>query len=472
MKYIFIACAILFSLPISAQNWVDIGNFNHPVKSFYNDSVTGEFILAGNFSKVNSDTIMGVARWDGNIIASYGCGLGWDCSTPFNTGGTWAYIASVVRYNSVLYATGWFTVAEAETINSLAYWDGISWKRVGSGLKYEGGSIASANGLKVIDNELYVFGGPFDSVAGVAANSLAKYNGTSWSTVNNFPHITIGNTDYIYDIIKYNNELYVAGNFLSNSYPSDSIKNIIRWDGSQWKSVGGGMHGGMDEISTMVIYNNELYVGGTFVKAHGNIGNYIQKWNGTEWSDVGGGVLGAGGGNGQINKLIVNNGKLYAVGVFQTAGGVTAQYIAYWDGINWCGLGSAFNNIITAVGFYKDTLYVGGGFTTIDGVSINRVAKWIGGNYVDTCGNLTGITEVIKGENSLSVYPNPTNGNITLSAPIKSVIEILNIEGRILKTYIITELNTQIDVADFASGVYFVKAKIENGIVVKKFIKL
>jgi uncharacterized repeat protein (TIGR01451 family) len=72
---------------------------------------------------------------------------------------------------------------------------------------------------------------------------------------------------------------------------------------------------------------------------------------------------------------------------------------------------------------------------------------------------------------SLNIYPNPASNNITISTPITSTIEILNIHGQILKTITTTELNTHIDVSHFASGVYIVKAKMENVVMIKKFIK-
>ena len=470
MKNSLIALAILFSLPISAQNWAGIGNFNLPVRSFYNDTLTGELIITGNFSQINSDTIMGLARWDGSHISTYGCGLGWDCTTPFNTGGAYAHVAPSVRFNGTLFATGGFIKAGTETLNGLAFWNGTKWIGMGSGLKYEGGSAAGANGLKVIGNELYIYGGPFDSVAGVAANSLAKFNGVNWVSLN-FPHISNGGTDQIFDIEQYKNELYVAGNFVSLAYPNDTIQNIIRFDGTNWKSVGGGIHGGYG-ISTLIVYNNELYVAGLFTKANGNAGDYIQKWDGTSWSDVGGGM---GGSNGQIDNLTVHNGKLYAVGVFQSAGGVPAQYIAYWDGTDWCGLGSTFNNTIGAVCFYKDTLYIGGGFITIDGDTIHRVAKWIGGNYVDTCGNATGITEMMVKNNNVVIYPNPTNGNsINISFPfVKSGdYEVLDVIGAVVaKGKINNADKMEIDISTIANGCYIVKVQGKDKFYVGRFVK-
>jgi uncharacterized repeat protein (TIGR01451 family) len=72
---------------------------------------------------------------------------------------------------------------------------------------------------------------------------------------------------------------------------------------------------------------------------------------------------------------------------------------------------------------------------------------------------------------TLNIYPNPASSNITISTPIKSTIEILNIQGQTLKTITTTELNTQFNISNFASGVYIVKAKTEDGVAVRRFIK-
>jgi hypothetical protein len=73
--------------------------------------------------------------------------------------------------------------------------------------------------------------------------------------------------------------------------------------------------------------------------------------------------------------------------------------------------------------------------------------------------------------NLLIVFPNPTADNLTIETPDKSTIEILNIQGQIIKTINTADKQTSIDVADLSSGVYIIKAKTERGVAVKKFIK-
>ncbi|MFH0981547.1 MAG: hypothetical protein V2A79_08415 [Planctomycetota bacterium] len=121
-----------------------------------------------------------------------------------------------------------------------------------------------------------------------------------------------------------------------------------------------------------------LYAGGLFTTAGGVPANYIAKWDGTQWSAVGGGM------NNEVDALTVfddgTGPALYAGGNFTTAGGVTANYIAKWNGVQWSALGSGMNSGVRALTVFDDgtgpALYAGGYFTTAGGVPANFIAKW------------------------------------------------------------------------------------------------
>ena len=60
------------------------------------------------------------------------------------------------------------------------------------------------------------------------------------------------------------------------------------------------------------VYNGELYAGGNLTTAGGVSANYIAKWNGTSWQPVGGGM----GSYGYVYALCVYSSELYAGGYF------------------------------------------------------------------------------------------------------------------------------------------------------------
>lgn len=97
--------------------------------------------------------------------------------------------------------------------------------------------------------------------------------------------------------------------------------------------------------------------------------------------------------------------------------------------------------------------------------SISNIASSVG----------SGIDEM-NTDNDFQIIPNPANNDLTIISSLKSEIEILNIEGQILKKENSKNNTTTFDISDLASGMYFVKVipiaiGTEKGIAVKKFIK-
>ena len=310
---------------------------------------------------------------------------------------------------------------------------------------------------------------------GGVAHGFAKWDGISWSSIGNLPRNgpTISSINGIGCTIMYHGELYIGGE-LWDSTGADM--NIERWNGTQWNPVGGGFHGGADNPTSFAIYHDELYVGGTFTIADGNVGNYIQKWDGTSWSQVGSGM------NGQIEQLFVFHNELYAIGLFSVAGGIPADRIAKWDGTNWCGFGDTFSNGINAICSYKDSLIIGGAFLTINSDTVNRIAKWIGGNYTAAC-TTVGINEIATKNEEIELYPNPTSSTFTITSTDKiEAVIIHNVLGEVIwqnNYHNVTTAN--IDFTGNISspsvrsggvaGIYFVEIKTEKVVVRKKIVK-
>jgi hypothetical protein len=67
--------------------------------------------------------------------------------------------------------------------------------------------------------------------------------------------------------------------------------------------------------------------------------------------------------------------NLYAGGSFTTAGGLTANYIAKWDGSSWTALGSGMDNVVAALAVSGSDLYAGGYFGTAGGKVSPYIAR-------------------------------------------------------------------------------------------------
>ena len=113
---------------------------------------------------------------------------------------------------------------------------------------------------------------------------------------------------------------------------------------------------------------------GQFTKVGNTPAACVAKWDGTNWSGLSTGLAGGDSGGPIAYALAFTKGNLYVGGDFATAGGVSANGIAKWDGTNWSSLGSGISGVIYQTGggpyvysllIAGNTLYAGGQFTNV-----------------------------------------------------------------------------------------------------------
>jgi hypothetical protein len=124
------------------------------------------------------------------------------------------------------------------------------------------------------------------------------------------------------------------------------------------------MNGSVYALTTLP--NGDLVAGGYFTIAGGVSASHIARWNGTSWSALGSGMLsGPFGPSPSVHALaVLPNGDLVAGGEFTMAGGVSANYIASWNGTNWSALGSGMSGNVRALAVLPDGDLVAGGWNT------------------------------------------------------------------------------------------------------------
>jgi hypothetical protein len=335
-------------------------------------AVSGTNLYAGGrFTTAGGVPANYIAKWDGSAWSAMGSGMN-----------NWVYALAVSGTN--LYAGGYFTTAGGVPVNYIAKWDGSAWSALGSGMTLYYGQV---NALAVSETNLYA-GGSFYTAGGVPANYVAKWNGSAWSALG----AGIGPSGSAVTALAVSGtNLYAGGMFgIAGGVPA---YNIAKWDGSSWWALGSGMD---VWVGALAVSGTDLYAGGRFTTAGGVPANYIAKWDGSAWAALGSGS-GIGGSGPSVYALAVSGIDLYAAGGwFTTAGGVTVNYIAKWDGSAWSALGSGIGGgnyyypAVNALAVSQTDLFAGGTFTTAGGFFINYIARWDGGAWSSVGGGIGG----------------------------------------------------------------------------------
>lgn len=237
------------------------------------------------------------------------------------------------------------------------------------------------------EGDVYV-GGEFENWAGNAdCDKIAMWDASTSSWVAIGSGCQGANCD-VKALAYYGQYLFVGGSFtgVSNAggAPVANTAYLAYWDavGSAWHSLGV-----LDSTVWSIVGSVEqakLWVGGSFLTIGALTVNRIAEYNGntTTWSAMANGAS-VGMNNPVLALTLDTQGRLYAGGSFTTAGGVTTNYIAKWNGTSWSGLGSGMNSNVLSLALGPDgTLYAGGNFTSAGGVSVYTIARWSNGAWL------------------------------------------------------------------------------------------
>ncbi|UTW66429.1 T9SS type A sorting domain-containing protein [bacterium SCSIO 12643] len=308
---------------------------------------------------------------------------------------------------------------------------------------------------------------------------LVEWDGdTTFTEFQNITDVTYTG-DGIFAMTSYQGNLYVGG---TGSYVSGSLMNgMMMWNGQNWSDCDSGITdvSNLGGINDMIEYKGDLYIGGMFYQTNHSKENMIARWDGQNWKTVGGGFgWGLAPGSETIRVMEVHNGYLYVAGRFETPGGIPASSVARWDGHEWCGCGSSFNGVISGMTHYRDTLYVSGNFNVIDGDSIVKIARFIGDDFADTCGSISvGIKTLEAEKKQLVGYPNPVRESIYLMLPElqnqEVEIQVYNQVGQLMfqRSQYVANQKLQLDLSQLSQGMYFGELITKNKNYVFSFVK-
>ena len=413
---------------------------------------SGDVYIGGFFSQAGGVSASNVAKWNGTGWSALGTGVvGQNVSS--------GVLALAVTGNGDVYAGGVFTSAGGVAANSVARWNGTAWSALGTGATFANGVPGAVSALAVARNGEVYIAGSFEQAGGVSANQVAKWNGSTWSALST--GIPLGNyTRVMAMTVAGNGDVYVGGAFTQAGGVVAS--NIAKWNGTSWSALGTGVGPGSGSAAPVaalaVAGNGDVYAGGSFTQAGGVAANYVAKWNGSAWSALGTGVnAGQNGSSWTVLALAVaSNGDVFAGGDFTQAGGAPASRVAKWNGSAWSPLGTGLNGwaFVLATG-PSGILYSGGDFTTTgDG---SKVMSRFG--IYDPNAPLA--TKATTAAPTAQLFPNPAHGTATLRLPAAAPrlpVTLTDALGRTVRRYSApAAAEAELDLRGLPVGTYVVR---------------
>ena len=247
------------------QNWIPVETDGRDLTSFSALLGAGELLYgAGSFTE-NEVTTRAVRVWDTSTSTWSAVG-----SNPHG----WVN-AMALGDDGSLYIGGAFENVGTVPASGIARWDPINeeWSPLGSGLTNTDETAADVRALAVgPTGDLYA-GGRFDIAGGVAANNIARWDGTQWQALGD--GITDADPDLVPPVMAMvvadNGEVFVGGRFTDAG--GQPARHLARWDGEVWSVIGNSAEtNGVDRVWTtpvrgLALLGADLFVAGGFGQA-------------------------------------------------------------------------------------------------------------------------------------------------------------------------------------------------------------
>ncbi len=441
-KSLLLFLSIFLFQKAQSQNWLEVGGFN----SLHPDSTISKIITdkqnnlyaAGLFK--NDSGSCYVAKWNGTNWSE----LGGINSLNAKSGIEAMTIDSIGN----IYVAGEF---QSPPNNFIAKFDGISWHKI-MGLTLYDVTTMSVDA--------------FGNIYAASGYEVDKYNGTNWTTITN-GFMTFNNPGIVKStIIDKQQHLLAVGDFTDNR--QQTYVAVYTGSGTVWDTLGR-----LDTLISCPCPINTItadtagnvYVAGDIRDSTGY--RFIAKWDGHKWNNIGNthNIFSS---QFDFTDLVTDNKNLYAAGLYNYNSPYD-PYVVKYNGVAWSKFEDTVNTLCS------------GGFTSIavDGenhvYAIGDFYNTAGNRYVATFGvAATGISTIQK-ENTLHVFPNPTNSSTTITltkAVDNATIKLINLTGQtIIEKQNQTGDHFNLDILQQAQGIYFVEIRQADNVWRTKLVK-
>ncbi|QYK51698.1 MAG: sortase [Anaerolineales bacterium] len=340
--------AAIAPLAAGTGSWTSLGT--PPLNGDVHDIeiINGDLYIAGDFTDAGGDSNAdGIAKLENGNWVALGSGLG-----------VGALVRTIAYDGTYIYIGGSFSnVGGDPNANSIAKFDGSVWSSLNGATT---GLNNHVHDIEINSGNLYA-GGDFINAGGIAAASyIAMFNGSTWSALGTGTGATVRDIEFA------GGSVYAAGDFPAAG--GDVNANYIsRFDGSSWLPLNSASTALSLTVHDMEFSSGALYIGGEFTDA-GTLSpgpDYVAKLQSGTWGWLGAGL------NGDVYKVAMIDGVLYAGGIFSNAGGdPDGDHVAKFENGVWSSLGgpgSGLNNPALDFALHDGVLYAAGYFSNAGG---------------------------------------------------------------------------------------------------------
>jgi hypothetical protein len=286
----------------------------------------------------------------------------WDATTD-----QWSTLGAALPYEVRVLAAmpngdviaGLRNVSASVPVGDVRRFDGANWTPLVTSMQ------GVVNALHALPNGDLLIGGDFTSVNGVPANGLARWDGATWTEFAGGVAGPFGFSVTKFGVLA-NGDLVVGGRF--SAAGGVAANNIAKWNGTSFSPLGSGLANPGTVVSAPAVTgletlpNGDLFVCGMFQVAGGVAVNSVALWNGSSWSPMGAGLGGPSIYSGVLfSATQLPNGDVLVAGGYPVGGGgIWAGRLHRWDGSSWQQQGGALGSFLYAVDWVGGGVVAGG----------------------------------------------------------------------------------------------------------------
>jgi len=287
-------------------------------------------------------------------------------------------VSDLAWYDGDLYLAGCFNylggdvrVPEALYSPQIARWNGEAWEAIEDSGPYTAwydprpcGPFTSRQRLAVHDGLLYV-AGAFGATGGVASQSIAAFDGTTWRPVGGEPGLGLTGAVHQLAVGGPSCTVYAWGE-ITHAGGVRTPSRMARWEGAGWQPVTGPAPEGLECGSFEVDAAGTIFLGCTDWEA---MRGRVFRWN-QGWEEVEGEI-------GPIFAMEIDpQDRLWV------AGGTETGYLARLDEEGFTVVEDGFDGMVALIAFEPGAgargVAVAGAFTKVGDVAANRFAVFDG----------------------------------------------------------------------------------------------